>query len=128
MTDLILKTGKVQTRDGREVRIYATDAGGSYPVHGAVRCGLKWEFKSWLLTGVYSSVADLKAEDLVPIPQPQYFNIHTGPDGRSRTDPMCGSIDGIKDQAFKYSRRNWSCETFKYLSGVVTKIEPEEHE
>ena len=39
MTDLILETGKVQARDGSEARIYATDAGGDYPVHGARRCG-----------------------------------------------------------------------------------------
>lgn len=25
-----------KTRDGRKVRIYATDAGGEYPIHGAV--------------------------------------------------------------------------------------------
>jgi hypothetical protein len=31
---MISKDKTYRTRDGREVRIYATDGGGSYPVHG----------------------------------------------------------------------------------------------
>jgi hypothetical protein len=33
---VIDKTKKYQTRDGREVRIYTVDGGGSYPIHGAI--------------------------------------------------------------------------------------------
>ena len=40
-----------RTRDGREVRIYATDGGGIYPIHGAVRCDDEWTTESWAVDG-----------------------------------------------------------------------------
>ena len=134
MTELTLKdikTGNVKARNGWEVRILASDLTGPYPVCFLATCKEKnvQVILRATATGRYSDTDDkLHACDLVLIVKPQYFNIHTGPDGRSHTDPMCGSIDGIKDQAFKSSRRNWSCETFKYHHGEVTKVEPEEHE
>ena len=36
-----------RTRDGKEVRIYATDGAGNYPVHGAVKKSEGWEIKLW---------------------------------------------------------------------------------
>ena len=123
MTDLIIETGKVQTRDGREVRIYATDAGGSYPVHGAVRCGHKWEFKSWLLTGVYSSVAGLKAEDLVPIPQVKYFNVYTSKNGDVSFGCGFNNIGNAKYHGIQYAETAGPFETFRYLDGEITKVE-----
>ena len=127
MTDLIIETGKVQTRDGREVRIYATDAGDSYPVHGAVRCGHKWGFKSWMLTGAYSSVADLKAEDLVPIPQPQYFTFYTYENGVPKAGSFYNDLEALvsarKDYIAMPHARVKSFETFQYLDGEITKVE-----
>jgi hypothetical protein len=41
---------KYRTRDGRDVRIYAADAGGAHPVHGAVlRTGpdVRWLSETW---------------------------------------------------------------------------------
>lgn len=35
-----------QTKDGKPVRIYATDGGGEYPVHGAI---WNYEFSQWVL-------------------------------------------------------------------------------
>jgi len=40
------------TRDGREVRIYAVDGGGQFPVHGAIREGQEWVACTWLHDGV----------------------------------------------------------------------------
>jgi hypothetical protein len=45
-------TKKYKTRDGREVRIYATDGGGHRPVHGAIREGQEWVAYTWLHDGV----------------------------------------------------------------------------
>lgn len=45
----ITKTYK--TRDGREVRIYATDGGGTRPVHGAVLMGDSWRQERWTING-----------------------------------------------------------------------------
>jgi len=43
---------KYQTRDGREVRIYATDGGvPTRSIHGAVNCAGKWYIQSWSSDG-----------------------------------------------------------------------------
>lgn len=42
---------KYRTRDGREVRIYATDGWGDYPVHGATLRNGQWEINTWTLDG-----------------------------------------------------------------------------
>jgi len=46
---MISKDKQYRTRDGREVRIYATDAGGYWPVHGAIQlpCSGGWLPMSW---------------------------------------------------------------------------------
>lgn len=44
---------KYRTRDGREVRIYATDGGGPQPVHGAVSGLNFWSTASWSKNGSY---------------------------------------------------------------------------
>ena len=51
---MIDKDKQYTTRDGREVRIYATDSGGIFPVHGAFHspCG-KWVSCGWRDEGVY---------------------------------------------------------------------------
>jgi len=55
----MIELGKqYKTRDGREVRIYAVDGGGRFPVHG----GLKlvdgtWRQEEWTLTGSYNGAS-----------------------------------------------------------------------
>jgi hypothetical protein len=46
---MISKDKTYRTRDGREVRIYATDGGGVHCVHGAVRNPEGWAMCSWSL-------------------------------------------------------------------------------
>jgi len=43
-----------RTRDGRKVRIYATDHFGYYPIVGAVLCGKNWVTVNWQVDGVAS--------------------------------------------------------------------------
>ena len=43
---------KYQTRDGREVRIYATDGADKYPVHGSIKYETGWELFTWQLDGM----------------------------------------------------------------------------
>lgn len=43
-----------RTRDGREVRIYAVDGGGKFPVHGAFRLNDLWEISWWTAEGKYT--------------------------------------------------------------------------
>ena len=118
MTDLILETGKVKARNGCEVRIYATDAGGDYPVHGAVKNNHGWEFETWTLEGFYYADGTQGDQDLVPTPQPQYFNVYQRPDGgvfigkfHDNTDYLL-AVRSTKIQG-----------TYKYLDGEITKIE-----
>lgn len=52
MKDLKIEVGKFyKTRDGRKVRIYSTDSGGRYPIHGAVRFDKGWSMNTWQENG-----------------------------------------------------------------------------
>ena len=44
---------KYRTRDGREVRIYATDGGGKNPVHGSIKQEDGWILQVWPKSGRY---------------------------------------------------------------------------
>jgi hypothetical protein len=48
---MISKDKQYRTRDGREVRIYATDGGGEYPVHGSVKTNDGWRPRTWVSNG-----------------------------------------------------------------------------
>jgi len=52
----MIELGKqYKTRDGCEVRIYAVDGGGRFPVHGAVKLDDgTWRQEEWTLTGSYN--------------------------------------------------------------------------
>ena len=49
---MIDKNKQYTTRSGLPVRIYATDCGGGYPVHGAILKDGVWLLESWTITGV----------------------------------------------------------------------------
>jgi len=56
----MIELGKqYKTRDGREVRIYAVDGGGRFPVHGALKqVDGTWRQEEWTLTGSYNGEKD----------------------------------------------------------------------
>lgn len=54
---MIDKSKDYKTRDGREVRIYATDGGGAKPIHGAVLNNGKWVSHIWTAAGFLQDVA-----------------------------------------------------------------------
>ena len=64
MTD-ITKTYK--TRDGREVRIYATDGGGDRPVHGAVINHGEWFLRHWSAKGTAFPDHGHCSDDLIEV-------------------------------------------------------------
>jgi len=51
-----------RTRNGREVRIYATDGNEIYPVHGAINMGGVWKIETWTLEGRHDR-ADRRPHD-----------------------------------------------------------------
>jgi hypothetical protein len=56
---------KYKTRDGREVRIYAVDGGGQFPVHGAVNfSGTAWTPNEWSETGSHLGDPEFRIHDL----------------------------------------------------------------
>jgi hypothetical protein len=50
-TPMIDITKKYETREGYEVRIYATDGCGDDPVHGAIKFYDGWYMAKWTATG-----------------------------------------------------------------------------
>jgi len=63
---MISKDKQYRTRDGREVRIYATDGHPEEPVHGAFKdFGEDWNHTSWYMDG--TSVYRVKGADLVEV-------------------------------------------------------------
>ncbi len=67
-------TKPLRTRCGQEARIYATEAGGIYPIHGAVfslRDG-KWRQNAWTPSGC-SQVGEESPLDLINIPEQPTF-------------------------------------------------------
>jgi hypothetical protein len=65
---MISKDKTYRTRDGREVRIYATDGGGDYPVHGAALGSDGWRQLMWLPSGKsYFENFDENPTDLIEV-------------------------------------------------------------
>ena len=50
---MIYITKKYRTRDGREVRIYATDGVGTHTVHGAIKTEQGWRSQLWRDDGYF---------------------------------------------------------------------------
>jgi hypothetical protein len=67
---MIDKDKKYATRDGREVRIYATDGKDFNSIHGAVLINDDWMVMNWNSDGRYVSSGATDA-DLVEVWQPQ---------------------------------------------------------
>lgn len=64
------KPEELQTRDGRAVRIYATDGVGAWPIHGAVsHWSDGWGIESWAADGLVGGSRDHSPSDLVRKPQ-----------------------------------------------------------
>jgi hypothetical protein len=53
-----------KTREGREVRIYATDGAGTYPVQGAIKNEDGWYLAQWKQSGKHVGECD-SSNDLV---------------------------------------------------------------
>jgi len=56
-----------RTRDGREVRIYATDGGGRNPIHGSIKDEDGWIFQVWPKSGRYINEDEDYRIDLIEV-------------------------------------------------------------
>jgi len=55
---------KYRTRDGLEVRIYATDGWSASPIHGAIKVEGEWRFSCWSTSGIHHQD---RAYDLIEV-------------------------------------------------------------
>jgi hypothetical protein len=58
---------KYRTREGREVRIYATDGSEGYSVHGAILEEGKWESNTWDINGSFLGKPRESHQDLIEV-------------------------------------------------------------
>jgi hypothetical protein len=89
------KDKKYKTRNGWDVRIYATDGRDEYPVHGAIYRDNQWQMSQWRDTGSWSfgnGPMDLIEQKPACI---TYRNIYS----HGRT----GCLYDSKEMAIKYS-------------------------
>lgn len=63
---MIDKNKTYRTRDGREVRIYATDGYPSLTVHGAIKLEDRWEIVAWRSDGRLGGYAESDS-DLIEV-------------------------------------------------------------
>lgn len=82
---IISKDKTYQTRSGLPVRIYATDAAGSFPIHGAVNGGGIWQLAAWRAGGLHDCGDGYRERDLVEV-KPRHkrtiwLNMYLGYDG-----------------------------------------------
>jgi hypothetical protein len=65
---MVIEMGKqYRTRDGREVRIYATDGCWDYPIHDAIKLDDGWYYETWTPKGYYDMNAEENDRDLIEV-------------------------------------------------------------
>lgn len=64
---MISKDKQYRTRDGREVRIYATDGWGDYPVQGAIGEADGWILQAWRSNGKSGEGISERRADLIEV-------------------------------------------------------------
>jgi len=95
---------KYRTAWGQEVRIYAVDGGGYWPVHGAMKNGRDniWVVTSWDVNGKYHYPECDLIETKPRIKETVWINIYDGYKSISSTEKIaedradCGIIARVK--------------------------------
>jgi hypothetical protein len=64
---MIDKRKRYTTRDGREVRIYATDGAGQHSVHGALKSSQGWIYATWDSQGHVVNPSRETLDDLIQV-------------------------------------------------------------
>ena len=95
-----------RTRDGREVRIYAVDGCGDYPIHGAIKKEVGWDVRVWPVTGLHDSHKNIDLIEVKPRIQREYWmNIYDGVESTA----LWNSKKRADDQAENNDYRRLAC-------------------
>lgn len=99
----VSKEYEYETVAGLQVRIYATDGGGSLPVHGAVLDTTGWRKRAWTATGKCSKIRRSQpySGDLVRVLPISYVNMFVHRDG--------------KRDSFEYGSKEAATDAYKLL-------------
>jgi len=74
---MINKDKTYRTRDGREVRIYATDGSHPFVIHGAYRVGTNWISCLWLRDGFHEFISNVDLIEVKPrIKRTVWINVY----------------------------------------------------
>jgi len=107
----ITMQGKYQTRDGRAVRILATDVKGTeLPVLGLITFGENEDDYHWTLDGRYRLSDEDNDLDLIPVPTKHEGWVFISPERRP-LDTIYPTIEAAKD---------WEASTWVCSRGFVT--------
>ena len=83
---------KYRTRDGREVRIYATDGRAFYPIHGAILQEHGWQQSCWAVDGLHSiSSSGNHSGDLIEVRQRHKWTVWLNVYGSGIVPEACSS-------------------------------------
>jgi hypothetical protein len=66
---MISKDKQYTTREGQEVRIYATDGMDNYPIHGAVLTDNGWNNTVWSQKGNFNSLGETRLDLIEIVPK-----------------------------------------------------------
>ena len=113
---MIDKSKQYRTRDGREVRIYATDGGGKDHIHGAVKheCG-SWVAEHWFSGGKYA-FSGVHMKDLIEvkprIKREVWVNVYRQDDGEEFLEIAFhkDELDAVGDARIACVRLTIDCE------------------
>lgn len=94
------KPEELQTRDGRAVRIYATDGNNAFPIHGAIKNDTRWCVATWTQNGRIVDDCMIRPSDLIRKPRrvTGWVNVYRCGDKYTTSD-MYESKEKVKDLA-----------------------------
>lgn len=113
------------TASGLPVRIYATDGGGTQPIHGAIFEDGKWYPHSWWANGAYGAIdvaTGLDLRDRAPVKRGWWIGVYTKGEAR-----FASTFPSERDALIFNAGEGWKRFAVHYLEegdGLETPADP----